>query len=351
MPQWLEKLLGSDFFLNMAASFSGSTSTEGLEEMTLSMINGEGAAFNQQADMLVDWIENQERPDVVHLSSSLVIGIAKSIKQKVAVPVVCSLQDEEVWIDNLRRGYAAKAWNGILENTNYVDRFVASSEFYKEMITHRFPLITNVEVVYPGVNRAKYASETYPDDPVIGFFYRMNEENGLGILAKAFVKLKKTGRFDRVRLRIGGGYTSTNKKFLKHVRKILLPYSSYVDWCDTYSLDDHAKFYREITAICVPITFDEGVGLYLCEAFAAGRPAIEPATGSFNEIVGNAGILYSPNSSDTLADAMDKLLSEDGLWDQCRANAEQLSRTRYNETTQANELYSIYKSLCPTEQG
>ncbi|KAA6315036.1 D-inositol 3-phosphate glycosyltransferase, partial [termite gut metagenome] len=342
MPKWMESILNSDFFLHIAASFSGTTSSEGLEEMTLSMINGNDTVFNRQVHTLIEWIKEHEQPDIIYLSTSLLIGIAKAIKREVNIPLICSLQDEEIWIDCLNKKEAEAAWNGIGENTGYVDHFTTTSEFYKQNIEKKFPQIKGkIDVIYPGVDTDKYVSGNYPQDPVIGFFYRMNEKNGLGILAEAFVKLKKRGQFDSVRLRIGGGYTSTDKKFLKKVRKTLSPYKDKVDWCNTYSLSEHAQFYKEITAICVPITFDEGVGLYLCEAFAAGCPAIEPATGSFPEIVGDAGILYTPNSSDALADAIEALLTNDELLNQCRTHALQLSATRYNKVVQAKEFISV----------
>ncbi|MDR3219490.1 MAG: glycosyltransferase, partial [Dysgonamonadaceae bacterium] len=91
-----------------------------------------------------------------------------------------------------------------------------------------------------------------------------------------------------------------------------------------------------------PIRFEEGVGLYLCEAFAAGRPAIEPDTGSFREITGDAGILYSPNSPEALADAIARLFNTDGLWEECCNHALHFSASRYNETVQAEELCRIY---------
>lgn len=345
MPQWINKCLGSDFFLNIAASLSGSTSSEGLEDMTLSMINGNGAAFHQQVGTLVEWIKNHEKPDVVHLSSSLLLGIAKAIKEAVDIPLVCSLQDEEVWIDKLEKKYAAMAWKDILNNAKYVDKFITSSEYYKDFLSQRLPQISGIEVVYPGINTKKYASDKYPGNPVIGFFYRMNEENGLGILAEAYVKLRKTGKFDQVRLRIGGGYTATDKKFLKKIQQILAPYKSNVDWIHTYNLHEHLQFYKEISVICVPLTFNEGVGLYLCEAFAAGRPAIEPATGSFPEIVEDAGILYTPNSADSLAEAMAKLLGNEQCLSDCRTKALHLSESRYNQTVQAQKLYAIYSEI------
>jgi glycosyltransferase involved in cell wall biosynthesis len=345
MPRWMEKILNSDFSLQMAASFSGATSAEGLEEMTLSMIKGDDNVFLRQVHTLIHWIKEHEQPDVIHLSSNLLIGIAKAIKQKMDIPVVCSLQDEEIWIDTLRKEDADAAWKGISENIGYIDHFVTTSRFYKQMITRKFPQITHISVVYPGLKAEKYASEQYPEEPVIGFFYRMNEMNGLHLLAEAFVKLKKEHRVNGLKLRIGGGYTSADKKFLRKMYSLLAPFGKDVHWCDAYKLNDHAAFYREITAICVPITFPESFGLYLCEAFAAGRPAIQPATGSFPEIVGNAGILYSPNTPDALADAIERMLTSEGLWDECRKNALKLSHTLYNEKVLAIGLSKVYHRL------
>ncbi|MDR1886852.1 MAG: glycosyltransferase family 4 protein [Prevotellaceae bacterium] len=346
MPGWMEKLLNSDFALNMAASFSGTTSSAGLEDMTLSMITGEGGVFRRQAAPLIKYVKEQEQPDVIHISSSLIIGVAKAIRQEMPhIPVVCSLQDEEIWIDCLNKADADAAWKGIADNSRYVDRFVASSRFYRQAVEKRLPSLKDIGVVYPGVEIEKYASDEYPDRPVIGFFYRMNEADGADILAEAFVKLKRENRVAGLRLRIGGGYTSQDKPFLKRVSRILKPYAADVERFDTYSLRQHADFYRGISAISVPLRFEEGTGLYLCEAFAAGRPAVEPDTGSFREITGDAGILYSPNSPDMLAEAIAELFTAKGRWDECRKNALKLAESRYNETVQAEALYAIYAGV------
>ena len=345
LPQWMEKALNSDFSLSLAASFSGSTSAGVLEEMTLSMITGEDEVFRRQAPALVEWIGQHERPDIVHLSSSLLIGVGKAIGKATGIPIVCSLQDEEIWIEALGKEWAQAAWQGIGASMSYIDCFIAPSEFYKRKVMRRFPAMPPVHVVYPGLDVGKYASERYPERPVIGFFYRMNEANGLRILAEAFVKVKKEGRVPGLRLRIGGGYTSADKPFLRKVHRILAPYKQEVDWLGAYRLQDHAAFYRDISAICVPITFEEGAGLYLCEAFAAGRPAVEPLEGSMAEIAADGGLLYTPNTGSALAGAIEKLFTVNGLWEQCRNQALRLSNTRYNHETLAAKLYEIYAAL------
>jgi glycosyltransferase involved in cell wall biosynthesis len=342
MPRWIKRMLGSKSALKFASSFAGSTSAKGMEEMTLSMIYGDDSVFHEQVGSLIDWIKNHEQPDIIHFSSSLLIGIAKAIKQQIRIPIVCSLQDEEVWIDSLKAKFSEIAWKGILENTGYVDRFVTTSGFYRKTAQNKIPQIQDIEVIYPGVAVDRYASESYPEHPVIGFFYHMNRINGLEILADAFVKLKSNQTIPNLKLKIGGGYTSHDKQFIRTIRKKLSPYAGDVEIKEGYRLEDHIRFYSEISVICVPITFDEGVGLYLCEAFAAGRPAVEPATGSFPEIVEDAGVIYSPNNSDALADALAKILTDANLYQTCKQNALRLSENRYNSRVLAEKLVNLY---------
>jgi len=345
MPQFVEKILDSPPILRLASAFSGATSAKGMEQMTLSMIKGDDLNFAKQIEKLIDWIVNHERPDIIHLSSSMLIGIAKAIKSKINIPIVCSLQDEEIWLDSLESRYAREAWDSISRNLKYIDRFVASSEYYKSEVLNKIPKIGKIEVVYPGVNRKKYESPNYPKDPVIGFFYRMNYENGLDILAKSFVKLKSENRIPNLKLKIGGGYTRENKDFINSIRNILQPFMNDVIWSDSYNLGEHAGFYKDISLICAPLRFNEAVGLYLCEAFAAGRPAVVPATGSFSEIVGNAGVSYSPNDSENLAEALRKILTDNALYERCKENAVLLSHERYNDAVAAEKLLKVYREV------
>ena len=345
MPRWMSRFLESKQVLNIASSLSGTTSAAGLEGITLSMIHGDGAVFSQQVNPMIDWIEHHEKPDIIHLSTTLLTGVAKAIRQRTDIPIVCSLQDEEVWIDSMEANFVTEAWQGIAENFKYIDKFITTSEFYKKTIISRLSQISDVQVVYPGVNTAKYASQTFPAEPTIGFFYRMNSENGLKILAEAFVELKKRETVKNLKLKISGGYTAKDKPFLREVKNILKPCMPDVDFCSTYNPESHADFYRQISIISVPLTFEESVGLYLCEAFAAGRPAVEPATGSFPEIVGDAGIVYQPNNSEALAKAWEQLLTNETMYKQCSQKALEMSKNRYNDEVMANKLLEHYQQV------
>ncbi|MCW3805524.1 glycosyltransferase family 4 protein [Plebeiibacterium marinum] len=344
MPGWMKRWLGSDSMLSFASSMSETTSAKGMEKMTLSMIDGDSPAFLNEVNQLINWLK-QEKPDVVHISTSLLIGIAKAIKQKMDIPVVCSLLDEEVWIDSMKKSYADLAWKNIGKNLQFVDKLITTSNYYKAYAQQKVPEIGNLEVIYPGINQEQYKPGKPLQDPVIGFFYRLNPKNGLDILAKAYVALKNKNTIPNLKLKIGGGFTAQDKKFIAKVKAILNPYIDDVEFVDSYSMSDHIGFYQSISVLSVPLTFNEGIGVYICEAFACGIPAVEPATGSFPEVVGKAGVLYEPNHPDKLAEALESLLGDENRYQQAKINALEKASTLFNDAVMAEKLLNIYKSI------
>ena len=138
---------------------------------------------------------------------------------------------------------------------------------------------------------------------------------------------------------------SPDKRFMRKVRRTLKPYNNDVIIEEQYNWQRHPGFYRDITVLSNPLRFNEGVGLYLCEAFAAGRPAVEPATGSFPEILDQAGLTYSPNTPAALADALERILTDQDLFRRSSEYAKKISGSRYNATVTATALANLYSSL------
>jgi glycosyltransferase involved in cell wall biosynthesis len=345
IPRFLEKILDSPHLLRLASSFSGTTSAKGMEQMTLSMIKGDDKNFAYQIEKMIQWIENHEQPDVIYLSTSMLTGIARAIKSRIHIPIICSVQDEEIWLDGLESKYAQEAWEAIKVNSKYIDRFITSSEYYKSIALSKISENKEIDVIYPGVDIEKYRSSEYPKDPTIGFYYRMNYENGLDILTQSFIQLKKENTIPNLKLKIGGGYTRENKNFVHRIKSTLQPYINDVIWSEHYSLEEHTRFYKDISLICAPLRFNEAFGLYLCEAFAAGRPAVVPNTGSFSEIIGDAGLLYAPNDSAHLTEALRKILTNSSVYENCTESALKLSCERYNNATAARELMKVFFKL------
>jgi hypothetical protein len=82
MPAFIEHALDSKSVLEMAARKAGSTRAKGLEGMTISMLLGEDGGQKIELERLVDWLANEAKPDVVHLSNALLLGLAHRIKQR-----------------------------------------------------------------------------------------------------------------------------------------------------------------------------------------------------------------------------------------------------------------------------
>ena len=58
---------------------------------------------------------------------------------------------------------------------------------------------------------------------------------------------------------------------------------------------------------------EEAFGISIAEAMASGVPSVSTAAGAIPEVVGDAGLLVSPRDDDALADAIERIISDDTL--------------------------------------
>ncbi len=87
-PGWLNRLLDAPGLLRWASRLAGATEAHGMGELTLSMLKGERGGQAEELEKLIDWLRTEARPDVVHLSNMLLIGMARRIRQSLGVPVL-----------------------------------------------------------------------------------------------------------------------------------------------------------------------------------------------------------------------------------------------------------------------
>lgn len=351
IPKWLYRFFDSSMFLKFAAKKSGSTRASGLEEMTQSMLQGHEGYQKEELQMLIEYLRDHEKPDVVHLSNALLLGLAYKIKSELNIPVVCSLQDEDVWIDPMEKNWQEKMWKLMAEKAKDVSAFVAVSDYFAEVMKKNMDIPDEkLHVIHIGVDPDKYLYNVPKiNPPVIGFLSRMNEENGFGILVDAFIKLKDTTEFKNARLRVSGGKTSDDDHFIK-IQTDKLKRKGYQDDIEFYtgfsSNIDH-DFFTTLTVLSVPVLKGEAFGLYQLEALASGIPVVQPALAAFPEIAktSGGGVVYHPNTPDALAAKWAEVFSDPEQLEQMSLNGRKSIHDRFNLKILTDKMIDVYEEV------
>src|SRR5688572_21808084 len=72
-PRWLDGWLDHPALLRLATKNAASVDASKLGDMTVSMLQGEQGNQRKELEKLVDWLVDDVKPDVVHLSNSMML--------------------------------------------------------------------------------------------------------------------------------------------------------------------------------------------------------------------------------------------------------------------------------------
>jgi len=293
MPSFFDKFFDFAPFLKLAARQAGATRTEGLEELTLNMIEGDNAFQPAEVKRLVKYLTENNKPDIIHLSNALILGLARQLKKRMDIKVVCSLLNEDDWIEDMAEPFRSKAWELIGREAEYVDRFVTPSRYYRDLFIQKTGLdAKKIDIVPLGFDPEEYnltRSETRP--PAVGYFCRVNAHNGFDKLVDAFIDLKKRNIIPDLTLNVCGGYTGDDKPFVSEQIKKIREYGfkKSIRIYPEFQGNKKAEFFNDVDVISVPVRKYDGYGLYILEANSAGVPVVQPSTGAFPEIINMTG--------------------------------------------------------------
>jgi len=340
-PRWLDRFFDSGWMLKQAAAREGSTNAAALGPMTLSMLQGRLGNQRKEIDRLTEWLKNHERPALIHASNSLLLGVATELKRALNIPLVCSLQDEDTWLDAIPEPHGSQCWKTMSERAREVDGFIAVSNWYAGVMTRRMNIPPEKLAVAPvGIEFEDIEpAPAPPDPPAIGYLSRMSECLGLGLLVDAFIQLKQRGKIPGLKLRVTGGQTAEDTAFLNHIQSELRKrhMEADVEFLEHFDRASRHAFLRSLSVLSVPVPGGEAFGAFIIEALACGVPVVQPAAGAFPEIMEKTGggTVYEPNTEHGLRDALEQLLLD-------RAGAHELGR-RGREAVLAQ--YSVEKTM------
>jgi len=355
-PKWLDRLWDWKPILDLASRRSLSTSPKMLGELTVSMLKGEAGFQQKEIAKLIAWLKHEGAPDLVSLPYSLLIGLARPIKEALDRPICCTLQGEDLFLEGLLEPYKSESLDLIRANVKYVDTFIAVSDYYAKFIPDYLGIPQEkIRVVPLGINLQGYQnreeSNASRDSPqfTVGFFARIAPEKGLHVLAEAYRKLRARGELAGARLEAAGYLAPEHRKYLSDIEQQmkdagLAPEFHYRGVLDR---EEKIEFLRTLDLLSVPATYDEPKGIFLLEAMACGIPVVQPARGAFPEIVEKTGggILVEPDDAESLAQGILRLAQDPALAAKLGQSGYQSVREHYSVTRMADRALEVYESV------
>ncbi len=315
-PRLFDRWLDSPALLGWVSRWGASTDPRGLGDLTLEMLRGESGAQRKELDRLVDWLAGTYRPEIVVITNSLLIGLTRTIKRELGVPVVVGVQGEDLFIDGLPEPVRGRVIAEMRLRAREPDLFLAPSRYYAEHMAARLDVEpARVRVVPLGIRIAGHTAaepRSEGDGVTVGYLARISPEKGLHRLVEAFEIL--AGQRPDLRLRIAGYLGPRDRGYLDEqlARLEAAGLGKRVDFEGEIDRNAKIRFLQSIDLLCVPTTYREPKGLFALEAMASGLPVVLPRHGSFPEIVGETGggVLFDPESIDDLTAALRRLIEQ-----------------------------------------
>jgi glycosyltransferase involved in cell wall biosynthesis len=314
--------------------------------MTLSMLEGSGGNQKKEVERLVDWLAEHEQPDVVHISNALLIGLAGEIKARLDVPVACSLQDEDWWLDEINPPYDEECWEAIRARCGDVDRFVAVSNWFADKMSRQLLVPRDlIDVLHVGIDLTGYEQASLDfNPPVLGYLSRMNEALGLDKLVDAFIELKTVQGLENLKLKATGGAVGDDLKCVEKQKRKLADagLGDDADFIEDFTREKRLAFLKTISVMCVPVEQGEAFGSFIIEAMAAGVPVVQPNAGAFPELIEatGGGLIY-----DDLVKDLKGLLLDRERTRALGAQGYEAVHESFSVESMARNMISVYREL------
>ena len=351
-PWMVDRLWEAPWLLRMAVNRAVQTDPEELQEMLISVLEGRNGYQAKEIDKLVHWLQGQPRPDVVDISNSMLIALAKPLREELGVPVCCTLQGEDVFLSHLKEPLLGRARRLISASADYVDRFLAVSDYCAERMS-RFMGIpgAKIDVVPLGIQLAGYEPRAAASSNgfTVGHFGRIAPEKGLHLLCEAYHRLRQTGQLDGGTIQVAGDLSPAHAKYMDSIMDQAREWG--IDGEVSYhgKLDRAGKidFLRRLDVMAVPATYDDPKGLPLLEAMACGVPTIAPRRGTYTEFVERTGggVLVPPDDVDALTETLGAMAADPARRVELGRSGAAGVREHYSADTMAQRALDIYTKV------
>lgn len=252
--------------------------------------------------------------DIVHAGHPLLIP-ARSAAQVVTVHDLYFLSHPDDTSGEVRRDYP----DLVRAHVQRADAVVTSSHYTKTNIVRLLGVDqARVHLVRPGAPTwaTPGRAPALPSEGYILFLGTLEPRKNLGVLLDAYERLIGRGRAVPS-LVVAGAAGLGAQQWIDRMNRA--PLRSRVTYRGYVREADREQLFRGARAVVLP-SWDEGFGLPALEGMAVGTPVIVSNAGALPEVVGDAGVLVSPDDPDAWAQAIERITHDDA-WAQERAAA------------------------------
>jgi len=347
VPKWLDKVLDSQPLLGKVSKAQKGSMTAGKEvsQMALSTFQGQEGPLAKEFKHLVDWIIDKEKPDAIFLSTAMQVGLAPAIKARADIPIYCSLQGEDTFLDSLIEPWKTQVWELMRQAARSIEKFITPSHAFAELMAPQMQLPDEQIVCIPnGINLEGFTPRNAPPQtPTVGFLARLSYLKGMDILVEAFINLHTHHRIpSETQLRIAGTTLPDDQKFIdQQIHKLhLAKLHNHYSFRQNLSREEKIAHLQDLTVLSVPTRYPEAFGLYTIEALATCVPIVQPHHGAFPEIIEQTqgGATYQPNTPEALAEALEPWLNNPQKSHQTGLQAHQIIQEQYSIQNHAQQI-------------
>jgi glycosyltransferase involved in cell wall biosynthesis len=349
-PRFFDRVLDARPLLRWVARFAVRTQAQELADLAISVLRGEHGRQRKEVNRLVHWLADDLKPDIVLFSNVLLSGIVHPLRQRWNVPVLATLQGDDIFLDALPEAPRRVALQLVRDHCREIDGFIATSRYYADFMAEYLHIPREgIDVVYPGLNLNGHGLPRSPRDgtpPTIGYFARICPEKGLHNLVEAYCRLRQAPDAPRVRLHVSGWLGDNHRAFFQEQKGRLGAAGLLDDFAHVESPDHASKvrFLQSINVLSVPTSYREPKGLYVLEALANGVPAVQPRHGSFPELIEatGGGVLVEPDNPADLAQALRRLLDDGAERDKLGQRGKQAVFERFHAQAMAEATLGVF---------
>ena len=349
LPRWLGRALDRPELLSWVAKFAIQTNPTRLGPMTLSVLQGRDGKQRAELDRLLEYLRDDAKPQILSITNSLLSGVAPSVKEAMEIPIVCSLQGEDSFIDGLSGGYRHRVIEQIRANASAIDLFLSTSAAQADVMASLLDIPRDrIAVTRAGIDAASYTSTLpRPREPfTIGYLSVITPAKGLDLLVDAVARLQRDSSFP-MRLRIAGRVL--HPRYWRTLNETITRAGlrDAVDYLDEVDLLDKITFLQQCSVLVCPTRIAEARGMVALEAQAAGVPVIVPNTGIFPEMLARTGggLLVPAENPAALATALQHLADDPELADTLGKRGASGVQEHYNQRVCAEQVEREFARL------